>query len=428
MADASRNNGITDGGVDEPQVDDSDVDEEPPTTDAAVDEPQADVTSGSRVGSVIDDEGRLFGLVNVVDALVILVVLAIAVAGIALVAGTGGETDTRYATIDAGTQPEHIANQISAGDEWTTDGSAGELTITDVHRYVPATTDDGASDDVGILIQAQINGTTVETDGETAGQTPPIEFAGEPLRFGRSLEIATNQYVIESEVIDISQESTGLNTNSQPLVVQTEVDSATAEAIQPGDAFRVGDEPIVTVESVTVYPTGNPNVRRVILGVTAETRTVGEAVVFGDRSLRTGGALPIRTSQYSLDTTVIRQGSLEAPGVPTTRTVTVEFDRISPNRADAITTGMVESVGETETATVVSKTDQSAEILSETSDGFVIKEHPVDRDLELTLEMSVRERDDGTVTFRGEPLQIGQDLTLELGGITVQGSVQRIQE
>lgn len=427
MADASRNNGITDGGVDESEVDDSDVDEKPPTTDASVDDTQADVTSESRVSSIIDDEGQLFGLINVVDALVILVVLAIGVAGIALVAGIGGETDTRYATIDAGTQPEHIANQISAGDEWATDGSAGDLTVTDVYRYVPSNTNDGSSDEVGILIQAQVNGTTIETDGETSAQTQPIEFAGEPLRFGRSLEIATNQYVINSEVIDISQEPTGLNTNSQPLAVQTEVDSATAEAIQPGDSFRVGDDPIVTVESVTMYPTGDLDVRRVILGVTAETRTVDDTVIFGDRSLRTGGTLPIRTSQYELDTTVIRQGSLEEPGVPTTRTVTIDFNRISPNRANAITEGMIESVGETETATVVSKTDQPAEILSETNDGFVTKEHPTDRDMELTLEMSVRERGDGTVTFRGEPLRIGQDLTLELGGTTVQGTVQEIQ-
>lgn len=218
-----------------------------------------------------------------------------------------------------------------------------------------------------------------------------------------------------------------MNTNSQPIAVQTEVDSDTAQAIQPGDAFRVGDQPIVTVESVTVYPTGDPDVRRVILGVTAETRTVNNAVVFGDRSLRTGGTLPIRTSQYELDTTVIRQGSLEEPGVPATRTVTMEFNQISPTRANATTEGMVESVGETETATVVSKTEQPAEILSETNDGFVTKEHPTDRDMELTLEMTVREREDGTITYRGEPLRIGQDLTLELGGMTIQGSVQDIQ-
>lgn len=426
MADASRNNGITDGGVDEPQVNESDDDEEPPTTDAADDETEASGTSGSRVGSIIDDEGRLFGLINVVDALVVLVVLAVAVAGVALVVGTGGETDTRYATIDAGTQPDHIANQISAGDEWATDGSVGDLTITDVYRYVPSDTEDGSTDDVGILIQAQVNGTAIESESETAAQTQPIEFAGEPLRFGRNLEITTDQYVIESEVIDINQEPTGLDTNSQPLAVQTEVDSDTAAAIQPGDAFRVGDEPIVTVESVTVYSTGNPDVRRVVLGVTAETRTVDETVVFGDRSLRTGGTLPIRTSQYELDTTVIGQGSLEEPGVPTTRTVTMEFNQLSPNRVNAITEGMVESAGETETATVVSKTDQPAEILSETSDGFVTREHPTDRDMELTLEMTVREREDGTVTFRGEPLRIGQTLTLELGGTSVEGSVQEI--
>jgi hypothetical protein len=36
---------------------------------------------------VIDEEGRLFGAVNVVDALVVLLVLAVVVAGAALVFG-----------------------------------------------------------------------------------------------------------------------------------------------------------------------------------------------------------------------------------------------------------------------------------------------------------------------------------------------------
>ena len=61
---------------------------------------------------IIDDEGKLFGLINVVDALVVLVVLAIVVAGIALIAVPGSE-DTRYATVDMGTQPDHVAGQIT---------------------------------------------------------------------------------------------------------------------------------------------------------------------------------------------------------------------------------------------------------------------------------------------------------------------------
>ena len=366
---------------------------------------------------IIDDEGQLFGLINVVDALVVLIVLAIVVAGIALIAVPGSE-DTRYATVDMGTQPDHVAGQITPGDTWEAGGD--ELTVTDVHRYVPG--DD--TGEIGVLIGAQVNGTAIET--ETAQQSQPIEFAGEPLRFGRTLEIATNEYVVDGEVIDVSVDETDLGTDSQPLVVQTEVDSVTAETIQPGDAFTVGDEPVVTVESVTLYATGDPDVRRAVLGVTAETRTVGDTALFGDRPLRSGETLPIRTNNYDLDGTIVRQGSLEEPGAPATRTVTMQFDRISPVQANAVSEGMTETVGDQESAVVLTKDDQPAQVLSETDDGFVTREHPVDRDMELTVELNVRELEGGTIRFRGESLRVGQELSLEIGGTTIEGEVRAI--
>ena len=52
---------------------------------------------------IIDEEGRLFGTINVVDALAVLLVIAVALAGIALVAGDiGGEMETQHVTLDFG--------------------------------------------------------------------------------------------------------------------------------------------------------------------------------------------------------------------------------------------------------------------------------------------------------------------------------------
>jgi len=51
---------------------------------------------------IIDEEGQLFGTVNVVDALVVLLFLVFGLAGTALVLdGSGGSLDeTRYATLN----------------------------------------------------------------------------------------------------------------------------------------------------------------------------------------------------------------------------------------------------------------------------------------------------------------------------------------
>jgi hypothetical protein len=65
----------------------------------------------------IDDEGRLFGAINVIDALVVLLVLAVALAGITLVAGSNSvESETHYATLDLGSQPEYIVEQLDESE------------------------------------------------------------------------------------------------------------------------------------------------------------------------------------------------------------------------------------------------------------------------------------------------------------------------
>ena len=73
------------------------------------------------------------------------------------------------------------------------------------------------------------------------------------------------------------------------------------------------------------------------------------------------------------------------------------------------------------------KIDQPAQILSETGDGFVTREHPVDRDMELTLEFTIREFEGDIIRCRGESLRVGQQLSLEIGGTTIESEVRAIE-
>lgn len=69
------------------------------------------------MGRILDENGRLFGTINVVDGLVVLVVLAVVVAGVALVFG-GDSSDARTTTVDVraeNVQP-YVANAIPIGD------------------------------------------------------------------------------------------------------------------------------------------------------------------------------------------------------------------------------------------------------------------------------------------------------------------------
>ena len=90
--------------------------------------------------SLIDDEGRIFGLVNIVDVLVVLFVAAVVVAGAALVLSDDPEPEpepepeleTTYATLDLGTQSEAIVEELNEGDTYEPN-DLDTLTITDLH-------------------------------------------------------------------------------------------------------------------------------------------------------------------------------------------------------------------------------------------------------------------------------------------------------
>jgi hypothetical protein len=125
---------------------------------------------------------------------------------------------------------------------------------------------------------------------------------------------------------------------------------------------------------------------------------------------------------------VIATGTLEEPGTPATREITLEAEDLSPAKANAIEIGTVEEIRSTQTAEVLAIDNQPAETVVQSGSGYEVIEHPRNRDLTLTVEVAVQERSDGTVAFRGERLRVGEDLTLELEGTTITGQVTGVTE
>ena len=128
---------------------------------------------------IIDDEGRLLGAVNIIDALVVLLVLAVTVAGVALVFGQSDEpapepeTDTVYATLDLGTQSSTIATVINEGDTYEVTDS-NSLTISDL--YVTPNGDGRPR----VLARVALT-------GQLSDQYEGISYDGAPPRLWRTL-------------------------------------------------------------------------------------------------------------------------------------------------------------------------------------------------------------------------------------------------
>lgn len=375
--------------------------------------------------SVLDERGRLFGLVNIVDLLVVLLVLAVVVAGIALVTGMDGDTeseeelDTRYVTIDLGEQPSFVAGAINVGDEF----NSGELrppgTITDVYR----TPTENATH---VMVRATIEGTVTPAEDDDSAT---FEIDGEPIRLNERVPIETRGYETEGVITAVDESGESLPVQRTELVVASVVPIDLAAEINDGDEYRIPGGEVAAIESSTVYTTGDPDLRRVILGVSALAIEEDESLRFGEHLLRTGARFDFETDRYDLSGEVVRRGTLEEPGEAATRTVTVAVENIRPERADAIEAGLTESTPDLLAAEIQSKQVEPARTVLESDDGSLrIGTHPQNVDVDLDIELGVRTFENGPTRFRGEPLRAGDTLSFDFGEVRIDGDVVRIGE
>lgn len=250
---------------------------------------------------IIDDEGQLFGLVNVIDALVVLLVLAVVIAGaVFILSADPGEDDTRYATVDLGEQPGYVVESLAVGDEMIVEDHPDNLTITDVYH--------GPGDAGHLVVRVELDGERVIIDEET--DRDRFEWAGEPLRSGELLTIETPEYAVEGEVLALDRTGETLSTTQTKVFTRTTVDPATADAMAVGDTYTVDGHTVAEIETLQLYP-GDGDEQTALIGLTLETIERGGVDRYGQTPVRLGNALPFETAAYSLNSTILERGSAE---------------------------------------------------------------------------------------------------------------------
>ena len=269
---------------------------------------------------LLDENGNLFGVVNIVDVLVVLMVLAVAAAGGALVLAAGDEpteepepdTATKYATIDLGNQPDHVVEQIEEGDSVDLGGQSS-LTITDMHATPVANPDDDT--DIHLAIRAEVEG-VMEDDSFRIGD--------EGLQLGQEFELDTEEYTANGEVTAVDDESDALARTTKPVLIETSMGATTAEEIQPGDEHELAGSTVATVAEVYSYPTASDE-RLVLLGVELTALEGVDQPTYGGDEVTTDTQIAFSTAAYDVTGPVIRSDSTTEFGEPTTTTAEVEL-------------------------------------------------------------------------------------------------------
>lgn len=241
---------------------------------------------------ILDEQGRLFGRVNVVDALVVVFAVAVVVAGAALVLADDPEPEepdpdestmhVTFATSSFG------AAELEPGPVWV-DG--GEANVTDVH----------ATAGPRFFVRVALDGT--ELDGR-------FEFDGKPVRLGDRYTVYTNTTRADA-ALEQRDVSASFETSTTTATIEMIVRPGIADAVEVGDEHRVADSRIARVTDVESRPADDPDVddgRTLTVTLELETRTVDGVLHYGGRPLQLGRLVEFETDEYRIEGEVVRRG------------------------------------------------------------------------------------------------------------------------
>lgn len=240
---------------------------------------------------LLDEQGRLFGLVNVVDALVIVFALAVIVAGAALVFADGpgsAEPDPDEATM--------YVTMVTSGDSATAlergevalDGESAN--VTDVHTTVGPR----------VFLRVALDG--VETE-------EGFRFSGKRIRLDDRFTVATNTTQADGRIVqrDVAE---SFETETTTVTVETIVRPQVAAAVSAGDEHRIGNSTVATVTAAESTPADDPDVddgRTLTVTLELETHTVDGVPHYGGEPTRLGRFVAFETDEYQFTAEIVER-------------------------------------------------------------------------------------------------------------------------
>lgn len=156
---------------------------------------------------IIDNKGRIFGLINIIDLLVILVILAVVTrfgTGIHQ-SSAGSQVKEIEAILYVKEVKDATANVIKVGDtvkETKTNGVLGK--VTDVEVKPSETLVETADGRIVVYPNPVLKDVYITVKGTGSVNENAIVLGSNEIRIGTSLQIKTNIYSVTSTVIEIN--------------------------------------------------------------------------------------------------------------------------------------------------------------------------------------------------------------------------------
>ncbi|WP_440771410.1 DUF4330 family protein [Natronorubrum sp. DTA28] len=228
---------------------------------------------------VINEDGDLFGTINVVDALVVLVLMAVVISGVAIVAGAfsviaafavlllltaivGGFTtigaqdstqlERRYATIELESQPDYVLERIDEGNVGTLDGTDETVTVTDV-QIIPAR--GGADDDrPDVTLRTEVTGKPIPDDAHGRDR---FQVTGTNFQLGNEIRLDMGPYTVTGMITDLEREGATLSEGGATTTAHVDLKNVSpivANTLEAGMTETTRGETVARLESIERKP------------------------------------------------------------------------------------------------------------------------------------------------------------------------------
>lgn len=248
--------------------------------------------------AIIDEQGRLFGAVNIIDLLVAAVVLVTLASGAVFVLIDDPEpTQERYLTVVLDDRPGGAVPALDSGTVTPPDGRVDlgpvEGRVTDT--YVTPGVD-------RFLTVARIR---VNVSDSIAARTTDRRLVTEQETYlvGDRISLSAGDRVYRGSVHAVGRSGEELPIRTVETTVVARLPSAVADRIQPGDTQRVAGHEIARVTTVDRGPAENGRTG-VTVSLTLRVLEADGATLYGSQSLRPGAEIRVTPDEYEFTATV----------------------------------------------------------------------------------------------------------------------------
>lgn len=242
---------------------------------------------------IIDDTGRLFGVVNVVDALVVLLVIVAVVAGYTLLLGDRPNPDreqTNYGTIEYTVETAAEHSLVAASDRLMPVGGGDTLTVRDAaYSFTP-----GGS--VHVVARVAYKGTPEIRNGK--------------VHVGSGHEVATDTYRTNVRFLALNQTSPTLETQESRVVLAVNESWSVGQMVEPGTTVTVGPQTVAHVTDVSAVGRNRSELAELV-GLELRTRSGPTANSFGGRPVLVNTRHSVVTNDTVISGRIYRVGTTD---------------------------------------------------------------------------------------------------------------------